>query len=64
MKRMAALEEFLDWAFSDGQQIAAEAGYADLPVPLRAKISTQLRNMNRKETAHSRSGISASHFGK
>lgn len=44
-KRAAALEEFLDWAFSDGQQIAAEAGYADLPVPLRAKISARLRNL-------------------
>lgn len=43
-KRAAALEEFLEWAFSDGQQIAAEAGYADLPVPLRAKISARLRD--------------------
>ena len=64
MKRMAALEEFLDWAFSDGQQIAADAGYADLPVALRAKISAQLRNMNRKETAHGSSQISPAHIGK
>ena len=43
-KRAAALEEFLEWAFSDGQQVAAEAGYAGLPVPLRAKISARLRD--------------------
>ena len=64
LKRMAALEEFLDWAFSDGQQIAAEAGYADLPVPLRAKISSRLRNLNHKQTAHADGGIASSHTGK
>ena len=51
VKRAAAMEEFLDWAFTDGQQIAAEAGYADLPVPLRAKISTRLRTIKQKEIA-------------
>jgi phosphate transport system substrate-binding protein len=64
VKRMAALEEFLDWAFSDGQQIAAEAGYADLPVPLRAKISARLRNLRQKETAHVGSKVTSSHIGK
>src|SRR5581483_7721819 len=64
LKRMAALEEFLDWAFSDGQQIAAEAGYADLPVPLRAKISARLRNLKQKEKAHVRSEAASSHLGK
>ena len=62
-KRTAALEEFLDWAFSDGQQIAAEAGYADLPVPLRAKISTRLRTIKQKEIAHARSEVASSYFG-
>ncbi|HEU5232338.1 MAG TPA: phosphate ABC transporter substrate-binding protein PstS [Terriglobales bacterium] len=62
-KRMAALEEFLDWVFSDGQRIAADAGYADLPVPLRAKISARLRNMKQKETAHLRSEDGLSHIG-
>jgi len=47
--RAAALDEFLEWAFSDGQQIAAGAGYADLPVPLRAKITARLRNMKQKK---------------
>jgi|SRR5690242_2362394 len=51
--RVAALDQFLDWAFSDGQQIAAQAGYADLPIPLRAKISARLRDIKRKETADS-----------
>lgn len=50
-KRAAALEEFLDWAFTDGQRVAAEAGYADLPVPLRAKIGARLRAMKLKDTA-------------
>jgi phosphate transport system substrate-binding protein len=63
-KRAAALEEFLDWAFSEGQQIASEAGYADLPVPLRAKISARLRNLRQKETAHVRSERVTYHIGK
>jgi phosphate transport system substrate-binding protein len=63
-KRAAALEEFLDWAFSEGQQIASEAGYADLPVPLRAKISARLRNLRQKETARVRSERVTSHIGK
>ena len=42
-KRTAALQDFLNWVFSDGQQIAATAGYSELPAPLRAKISLSLR---------------------
>lgn len=61
--RVAAIDEFLDWVFSDGQQIAAQAGYADLPVPLRAKISARLRDMKRNNTAGS-TAATASHDGK
>lgn len=64
VKRAAAMEEFLDWAFSEGQQIAGEAGYAALPVPLRAKISARLRNLRQKETARLGNWIASSHFGK
>lgn len=45
IKRAAALQEFLSWVFSDGQQIAAEAGYSELPIPLRVKISALLRSV-------------------
>ncbi len=64
IKRVAAMEEFLDWVFSDGQRIAADAGYADLPVPLRARISARLRSMRQKQTAHLRSEGALSQFGK
>jgi phosphate transport system substrate-binding protein len=64
LKRVAAMEEFLDWVFSDGQRIAADAGYADLPVPLRAKISARLRTMKQKEAAHLGSENASSHIGK
>jgi hypothetical protein len=53
----------LDWIFSDGQRIAAGAGYADLPVPLRAKISARLRTMKQKEAAHMRGEDGLSHIG-
>lgn len=45
VKRAAALQDFLHWVFSDGQQIAAEAGYSELPIPFRAKISSLLRDV-------------------
>jgi phosphate transport system substrate-binding protein len=45
VKRAAALGQFLEWVFSDGQQVAADAGYADLPVSLRGKISARLRHL-------------------
>ena len=44
-KRTAALQDLLNWVFSDGQQIAATAGYSELPAPLRAKISLSLRDV-------------------
>jgi len=45
IRRAAALQEFLSWVFSDGQQIATEAGYSELPTPLRTKISARLRDL-------------------
>jgi len=45
VRRAAALREFLDWVFSDGQQIAANAGYSELPPPLRVKISNLVQNV-------------------
>jgi len=43
-ERTAALVEFLNWAYSDGQNAAIQLGYSELPKPLvgkvKAKIST------------------------
>jgi len=44
-ERAAALRAFLTWMFSDGQQIAAKAGYSELPIPLRVKIGAKLRDL-------------------
>jgi phosphate transport system substrate-binding protein len=44
-KRAAVLREFLTWVISDGQQIAAKAGYSELPIPLRIKIGARLRDL-------------------
>ena len=43
--RAAALRDFLVWVLSDGQQIAAKAGYSELPIPLRVKIGARLRDI-------------------
>jgi phosphate transport system substrate-binding protein len=45
VKRAAALQEFLNWMLSDGQQIAAKAGYSELPTPLRAKIGALVKSV-------------------
>jgi len=45
IKRAAALQEFLDWVLSDGQKIAAEAGYSELPTPLRVKIGSLVKSV-------------------
>jgi len=44
-KRSAAVAAFLEWLLSDGQRIAAQAGYSELPTPLRAKINARLHNL-------------------
>jgi phosphate transport system substrate-binding protein len=45
VKRAAALQQFLTWVFSDGQQLATNAGYSQLPPPLRVKISAVLKDL-------------------
>ena len=44
-KRSAAVRTFVEWLLSDGQQIAVEAGYSELPAPLRAKINGHLSDL-------------------
>ena|SRR5215813_1687198 len=43
--RAAALRDFLVWVLSDGQQIAAKAGYSELPIPLRVKTGARIRDI-------------------
>jgi phosphate transport system substrate-binding protein len=45
-KRAAALQAFLTWVFSEGQRIASEDGYSDLPTPLLVKINAKVRALN------------------
>jgi len=44
-KRSVEVRAFLEWLLSDGQRIAAQAGYSELPAPLRAKINVRLRDL-------------------
>jgi phosphate transport system substrate-binding protein len=41
-KRAMALQEFLTWVFSEGQRVAVESGYSELPTALLVKINAQL----------------------
>jgi phosphate transport system substrate-binding protein len=41
-KRALALQEFLTWVFSEGQRVAVESGYSELPTALLVKINAQL----------------------
>ena len=45
VKRVAALQQFLTWVFSDGQQLAANVGYSELPPQLRVKINSVLKDV-------------------
>jgi len=45
IKRVAALQDFLGWVFSDGQRIAVEQGYSQLPGPLLTKINAKIKNL-------------------
>jgi phosphate transport system substrate-binding protein len=46
IKRAAALQDFLSWVFSDGQRIAVEQGYSELPGPLLTKITAKIKSLN------------------
>ncbi len=40
--RAAALANFLDWMFTNGQQLGVQLGYSGLPEPLREKVRTKV----------------------
>ena|SRR5208282_347125 len=43
--RAAALSDFLDWMYTDGQQYAAQEGYAALPPPLLAALRKKVKDL-------------------
>lgn len=45
IKRVAALQDFLTWVFNDGQRIAVEQGYSELPGPLLTKINARIKSL-------------------
>ncbi len=44
-KRAAALATFLDWAYSEGQKIADQDGYSELPPDLLAKVKAKAASL-------------------
>jgi phosphate transport system substrate-binding protein len=44
-RREAALVDFLNWIFTDGQQLAAQDGYSKLPEQLLAKAKAKVNSL-------------------
>jgi phosphate transport system substrate-binding protein len=44
--RAAALSDFLNWMYTDGQQYAAQEGYAALPSPLLAALRKKVNDLH------------------
>lgn len=44
--RMAAMREFLDWIYSDGQQYAGQEGYAELPSQMLASVRKKAKEIH------------------
>ncbi len=43
--RAMALQNLLDWIYSDGQHFAAEEGYSELPAPLLAAVRNRVKEL-------------------
>jgi len=43
--RQLALTDFLNWMFSDGQQLAGAEGYSPLPPPLLASVKRKIKSL-------------------
>ncbi len=43
--RAAALNDLLDWMYSDGQRYAGQEGYPELPAPLLAAVKNKLKEL-------------------
>jgi phosphate transport system substrate-binding protein len=44
-RRAAALADFLNWVYTDGQQIAGQEGYSELPQQLLAKVRAKANSL-------------------
>ena len=45
-RRAAALADLLNWMFTEGQRLASEDGYAELPSPLLGKVKTKASSLH------------------
>jgi phosphate transport system substrate-binding protein len=45
-KRAAAMVDFLSWAYSDGQRLAAQDGYTELPPQLLDKVRSKVASLH------------------
>ncbi len=43
--RAAALSDFLNWIYSDGQKFAVQEGYSDLPAPLLVAVRKKVKTL-------------------
>jgi phosphate transport system substrate-binding protein len=43
--RRAALDDLLNWIYTDGQQYAAQEGYSELPPPLLAAVRKKVSSL-------------------
>jgi len=43
--RAAALDDLLDWIYTDGQQSAVQEGYSELPPPLLAAVRKKVKEL-------------------
>lgn len=46
VRRASALEDFLNWVYTDGQQIAVKEGYSELPPPLLAAVRKKVKDLH------------------
>jgi phosphate transport system substrate-binding protein len=44
--RAAALGDFLNWIYSDGQKLALQEGYSDLPAPLLVAVRKKVKTLH------------------
>ncbi len=44
----AALGDFLDWIYTEGQQFAVQEGYSELPPPLLAAVRKRAKDLHQR----------------
>jgi hypothetical protein len=43
--RAAALDDLLDWIYTDGQKYAVQEGYSELPPPLLTAVRSKVKDL-------------------